>query len=60
MPRKKRKPEETVARLRQVDVAAAHGVPLTEAIVAPATRHGRCGCRRITALLLFCARRAGW
>ena len=32
MPRKKRKPEEIVAKLRQVDVAVARGVPLAEAI----------------------------
>ena len=31
MPRKKRKPEEIVAKLRQVDVAVAQGVPLAEA-----------------------------
>ena len=31
MPRKKRKPEEIVAKLRQVDVAVAQGAPLAEA-----------------------------
>lgn len=32
MPRKKHKPEEIVAKLRQVDVAVAQGAPLAEAI----------------------------
>ena len=32
MPRKKHKPEEIVAKLRQVDVATAQGVSLSEAI----------------------------
>tara|TARA_R110000751_G_scaffold2770_2_gene14692 strand:- start:7713 stop:8132 length:420 start_codon:yes stop_codon:yes gene_type:complete len=32
MPRKKRKPEEIVAKLRQVDVAVAQGVTLSEAV----------------------------
>lgn len=32
MPRKKHKPEEIVAKLRQVDVAVAQGTPLSEAI----------------------------
>ena len=32
MPRKKHKPEEIVAKLRQVDVAVAQGTPLAEAI----------------------------
>ena len=32
MPRKKHKPEEIVAKLRQVDVMTAQGTPLAEAI----------------------------
>ncbi len=32
MPRKRHKPEEIVAKLRQVDVMSAQGVPLAEAI----------------------------
>lgn len=32
MPRKKHKPEEIVAKLRQVDVVVAQGTPLAEAI----------------------------
>jgi hypothetical protein len=32
MPRKRHKPEEIVAKLRQVDVMTAQGVPLGEAI----------------------------
>jgi len=32
MPRKKHKPEEIVAKLRQVDVAVAQGTPLAEAV----------------------------
>jgi hypothetical protein len=32
MPRKRHRPEEIVAKLRQVDVAVAQGTPLAEAI----------------------------
>ena len=32
MPRKRHKPEEIVAKLRQVDVMTAQGTPLAEAI----------------------------
>lgn len=32
MPRKRHKPEEIVAKLRQVDVVTAQGTPLSEAI----------------------------
>ena len=32
MPKKRHKPEEVVAKLRQVDVLTSQGVPLAEAI----------------------------
>ena len=52
MPRKHRKPEETVAKLRQADAAVDQGIPMAEAI--PGVAASEVACPASTPMRLPC------